>query len=75
MSATFTFDVFATLDGYGFPGPNGNWGGYWDKQGPELLDRRLSLFEHEQRIVFGANTFRLMAKWLESGKEISGVDE
>ncbi len=41
MTATYTFDVFSSLDGYGSYGAPGNWGGYWGKQGPELLDRRL----------------------------------
>ena len=39
MTATYTWDVFSSLDGYG--STNGDWGGYWGKQGPELLDRRL----------------------------------
>ena len=58
MTATYTFDVFASLDGYGSYGPPGDWGGYWGKQGPELLDHRLASFEQEQRMVFGATTFR-----------------
>ena len=29
MTATYTFDVFASLDGFG--AHTGNWGGYWDK--------------------------------------------
>ncbi len=33
MAATYTFDVFSTLDGYGSPRP-GTWGGYWGKSGP-----------------------------------------
>jgi hypothetical protein len=74
MSATYTFDVFSTLDGYGSYGPDGDWGGYWGKQGPELLDRRLSLYEREQRIVFGANTFREFAEMLGSSADTSGVD-
>ena len=40
MTTTYTFDVFATLDGYGSYGPEGDWGGYWGKQGPELIARR-----------------------------------
>jgi hypothetical protein len=40
MAATYTFDVFSSLDGYGSYDAPGNWGGYWGKQGPELLDRR-----------------------------------
>ena len=43
MTALYTFDVFSTLDGYGSYGPEGDWGGYWSKEGPEFLDRRLAL--------------------------------
>lgn len=53
---TYTFDVFSSLDGYG--SHRGDWGGYWGKQGPELLDRRRTLYEPDQRMVFGANTYR-----------------
>ncbi len=35
MTATYTFDVFSTLDGFGSCS-GGDWGGYWGKQGPEL---------------------------------------
>ncbi|GAA2309532.1 hypothetical protein SVIO_090980 [Streptomyces violaceusniger] len=63
MTATYTFDVFSTLDGYGSPSSR-DWGGYWGKQGPELLDRRLSLYEAEQRMIFGANTYRTFAQAL-----------
>jgi dihydrofolate reductase len=63
MTATYTFDVFSTLDGYGsYSG--GDWGGYWGKQGPEWLDHRLALYSAEQRMVLGANTFRLFAQML-----------
>ena len=58
MTATYTFDVFSSLDGYGTYGPPGDWGGYWGKQGPELLEHRLASFETEQRMVLGATTFR-----------------
>jgi dihydrofolate reductase len=58
MSATYTFDVFCTLDGFGAYGSGGDWGGYWGKQGPEFLDRRLATYGEEQRLVLGANTFR-----------------
>jgi hypothetical protein len=35
MTASYTFDVFSSLDGFGsYSG--GDWGGYWGKQGPEL---------------------------------------
>jgi dihydrofolate reductase len=56
MTAIYTFDIFSSLDGFG--SHNGDWGGYWGKQGPELLDHRLRLYDGEQRMVFGANTYR-----------------
>jgi dihydrofolate reductase len=58
MTAEYTWDVFTTLDGFGSYGPDGDWGGYWSKQGPELLAYRASLFDTPQRMVFGATTFR-----------------
>ncbi|HST31945.1 MAG TPA: dihydrofolate reductase family protein [Solirubrobacteraceae bacterium] len=71
MTATYTFDVFSSLDGYGAAGAN--WTGYWGKQGPELLDHRLALYGAEQRMVFGANTYRLFARMLASSTEESDV--
>ena len=56
MTASYTFDIFSSLDGYG--SHRGDWGGYWGKQGPELLEHRIGLFGAEQRMVFGANTYR-----------------
>ncbi len=73
MTATYTFDVFASLDGYGSYGPGGDWGGYWGKQGPELLDRRFSLYGGDSRMVFGANTFRAFVSMLASSTEESDV--
>jgi len=67
MTAIYTFDVFTSLDGFG--AHSGNWGGYWGKQGPELLDHRLALYEQEQRMVFGANTYRAHAQMLASSTE------
>jgi dihydrofolate reductase len=66
MTALYTFDVFSSLDGYGSVGPDADWGGYWGKQGPELLDRRFTLYGAEQRMVLGANTFRLFVRMLAS---------
>ena len=66
MTATYTFDIFSTLDGYGSYGPNGDWGGYWGKQGPEFLDRRVAQYGEEQRLVLGANTFRMFQRHLGS---------
>ena len=73
MTAIYTFDVFASLDGFGSYGPGGDWGGYWGKQGPELLDHRLALYGQEQRMVFGANTYRAHAQMLASSTEESEV--
>jgi dihydrofolate reductase len=58
VTASYTFDVFSTLDGFGSYNSDGDWGGYWSKEGPELLDHRLSQYREEQRLVLGANTFR-----------------
>jgi dihydrofolate reductase len=73
MTATYTFDVFSTLDGYGSP-TSRDWGGYWGKQGPQLLDHRLSLYEAEQRMVFGASTYRTFAQVLAPAFAESGRD-
>ena len=73
MTVTYTFDVFSSLDGYG--SHNGNWGGYWGKQGPELLDRRLAMYDAEQRMVFGANTYRQFVQLLPASTEESGVGD
>ena len=73
MTATYTFDVFSSLDGYGSYGGDGDWGGYWGKQGPELLDHRLASFEDEHRMVFGATTFRQFVAMLAESTEESEV--
>jgi dihydrofolate reductase len=62
MTATYTFDVYSTLDGFGSYDSSGDWGGYWGKQGPEFLDHRFVVLSEEQRMVLGANTF---SEWLE----------
>ena len=72
MTATYTFDVFSSLDGFG-SASGGDWGGYWGKQGPELLDHRLALYSEQQRMVFGANTYRAFARMLASSTEESEV--
>lgn len=71
MTATYTFDVFSSLDGYG--AASANWSGYWGKQGPELLDRRLALHQADQRMVFGANTYRDFTQMLADSTEDSEV--
>ncbi len=69
MSATYTFDIFSSIDGFGSYGPPGDWGGYWGKQGPELLEHRLATYNGEQRMVFGANTYRAFAEMLANSSE------
>jgi dihydrofolate reductase len=75
MTASYTWDVFSTLDGYGSYGPEGDWGGYWSKQGPELLAHRASLFDTPQRMVFGATTFRENAEILLRSADPHNQDE
>ncbi|MCM3821964.1 dihydrofolate reductase family protein [Streptomyces sp. DR3-1] len=67
MTTTYTFDVFCSLDGYGAAGAD--WTGYWGKQGPELLGRRLAEYGGAQRMVFGAQTYRAFARMLAAGSE------
>ena len=71
MTATYTFDVFSTLDGFASYNDAGDWGGYWGKQGPELLDHRLALYNAEQRMVFGANTYR---EFVQQESDVSDPD-
>ncbi|MFG2050024.1 dihydrofolate reductase family protein [Micromonospora sp. NPDC048935] len=71
MTATYTVDVFSSLDGFGTT--SGNWGGYWGKQGPELLAHRLDAYTAEQRMVFGARTYRVFAQMLAASTEESEV--
>jgi dihydrofolate reductase len=73
VTATYTFDVLTTLDGYGSYQEGADWGGYWGKQGPEFLARRLATFDTPQRMVFGATTFRqLLQVWgaVPEGEEV-----
>src|SRR4051812_12043580 len=71
MTATYTWDIFSSLDGYG--SHNGDWGGYWGKQGPELLDRRLAVYDGEQRMILGATTYREFVEMLGSSTDESEV--
>lgn len=71
MTATYTFDVFSSLDGFGAAG--GDWTGYWGKQGPELLDHRLAQYSEEQHLVLGATTYRAFARMLADSTEDSDV--
>ena len=74
MTVTYTFDVFSSLDGYADVS-SGDWGGYWGKQGPELLEHRLGLYGGEQRMVFGATTYRAFAEMLAASTVESGVGD
>ena len=75
MTAIYTFDVFATLDGFGSYDSSGDWGGYWGKQGPEFLSRRLAQYSDEQRLVLGATTFREFLHFLGSASAESPVND
>ena len=69
MTATYTFDIFSSIDGFGSYAPPGDWGGYWGKQGPELLEHRQAAYAGEHRMVFGATTYRQFARMLAASSE------
>lgn len=71
MTASYTYDVFSSADGFG-TAREGTWPGYWGKQGPELLDYRLALFSEPQRLVLGATTFRIYQQMM--GPDAAGQD-
>lgn len=71
MACTYTFDVFCTLDGFG--SASADWSGYWGKQGPELLAHRLKTYNEDQRMIFGATTFRSFVQMLAESTEGSDV--
>ncbi|QXV55744.1 dihydrofolate reductase family protein [Amycolatopsis sp. TNS106] len=75
MTAVYTWDVFSTLDGYGSYSEGADWGGYWGKQGPELLEHRAALVTPEHRMIFGATTFRETAEIMSSGIDPNTLDE
>lgn len=64
MTATYTFDIFGSLDGTASYTPPGDWGGYWGKQGPEFLARRADAYAADLRMLFGATTFRQFQEML-----------
>ncbi len=69
MTATYTFDIFSSIDGFGSYGPPADWGGYWGKQGPELLAHRLEAYAGDQRMVFGATTYKAFAEMLAASSD------
>ena len=75
MTARYTWDVFATLDGFGSFTAEGDWGGYWSKEGPEFLARRLAQYEQDQRLVLGATTYREFVHFLGSVSEGPKTDD
>jgi len=75
MTADYTWDVFCTLDGFGSFTAEGDWGGYWGKQGPEFLEHRAAQYGEEARLVFGANTFRMFQRFLGSITRDSDADD
>ena len=64
--ATYTAHLFTTLDGFG----TGRVG-YWGKDGPELREYQARTFfaGEDQTLVFGANTYRMMAGFVADMKE------
>ncbi|OZE37629.1 deaminase [Rhodococcus sp. 05-2254-4] len=58
MMVGYTADIFSTLDGFASPRP-GTWGGYWGKESDAWLTHRRTQFAEPQRMVLGANTYRL----------------
>jgi dihydrofolate reductase len=73
MTATYTFDVFMSLDGYGSIRQPSDYGGYWGKQGPELLNHRYRQYAGARRMVFGATTFRAFVSMLANSDELDEV--
>ena len=73
MTTAYTFDIFSSLDGFGSFNENGDWGGYWGKQGPELLAHRLAVYSEPQRMVLGADTYRQFAEMLADSTKDSDV--
>ena len=66
QAAVIEFVTFGSVSG-------GNWGGYWGKQGPELLEHRLAVYGQDQRMVFGATTYRQFVQLLASSTAESDV--
>ncbi|MEU2970752.1 dihydrofolate reductase family protein [Nocardiopsis alba] len=73
MTTTYTFDVFSSLDGFGSYGEGGDWGGYWGKQGPEFLRYRLDQYTPDQRMIFGAGTYREFVELMKMDPAETGV--
>lgn len=77
MTTTYTWDVFSSLDGFGGFDEHGDWGGYWGKDGPEFLARRLDQGSAPYRLVLGARTFGMFTSMigLSTAPELDPVNE
>ena len=75
MTAIYTVDLVCTLDGFGSYTDEGDWGGFWGKQGPEFLAHRLTQYSADQRLILGANTFREFEAMLGPAAAISEADD
>jgi dihydrofolate reductase len=64
MATTYTWDVFTSLDGFGGYDEHGDWGGYWGKDGPEFLERRLAQVSEPHHLVLGATTFGMFVSMI-----------
>ena len=73
MTATYTFDIFSTLDGYA--NHRGDWGGYWGKQGPEFLAHRAASYRDPLRMVLGAKTYLSNTPFLKPEFDRNQFDE
>ena len=73
MPAIYTYDVVSTLDGFAAY-EDADWGPFWGKGGPELLDHRLAAYSEEQRLVLGANTYRQFVQLLGPSSEAAKLD-
>jgi dihydrofolate reductase len=73
VAAIYTWDVYATLDGFASYNEQGDWGGYWGKEGPEFLAHRATMLDPDQRLVLGANTFRQFVELL-GPTEVADLD-
>lgn len=77
MAATYTWDVFSSLDGFGGYDEHGDWGGYWGKDGPEFLARRVAQLAEPHRLVLGGTTFSMFVSMigLSVATELDPVNE
>jgi len=63
---TVTVDFIISLDGYGAAE---GWPGLWGMEGPEYLDWLESTPDKDDILLLGANTYRLMSGFAETGEE------